>query len=112
MMRRLKALMRAFRRRDEGVTMVEYALLSLLVAMVIAIAAIKLGQAISGTLGQASNCVNSPTNCSTTSNTGTTGGNGNGNGNRQQQRLRQPHRRLQQRQRRLQQRQRRQPVAQ
>jgi Flp pilus assembly pilin Flp len=77
MMRRVKALMRAFRRRDEGVTMVEYALLSILVAMVVAIGAITLGEVISGTFGKASNCVNSPTNCGQLN--GGNGGNNNGN---------------------------------
>jgi len=46
--------------------MIEYALLAVLIAMVVAIAAITLGQAISNQFNKISTCVNTPTsgNCS------------------------------------------------
>ena len=46
--------------------MIEYALLAVLIAMVVAIAAITLGQAISNQFQKVSSCINTPTaaNCS------------------------------------------------
>jgi pilus assembly protein Flp/PilA len=65
-MQRIRALAHAFLREEDGATMIEYALLAVLIAMVVAIAAITLGQAISVQFNKISACVNSPsaTNCS------------------------------------------------
>ena len=56
----------AFVREEDGATMIEYALLAVLIAMVVAIAAITLGQAISNQFNKISTCVNTPSqaNCS------------------------------------------------
>ena len=65
-MQRIKALAQSFVREEDGATMIEYALLAVLIAMVVAIAAITLGQAISNQFGKVSTCSNTPTagNCS------------------------------------------------
>jgi Flp pilus assembly pilin Flp len=66
-MRRIKTLALSFVREEDGATMIEYALLAVLIAMVVAIAAITLGQAISNQFNVVSTCVNAPSsaNCST-----------------------------------------------
>jgi pilus assembly protein Flp/PilA len=65
-MRQLQARVQAFVREEEGATMIEYALLAVLIAMVVAIAAITLGQAISNQFNVVSTCMNNPSsaNCS------------------------------------------------
>jgi pilus assembly protein Flp/PilA len=65
-MQQLKALAKCFIREEEGATMIEYALLAVLIAMVVAIAAITLGQAISNQFNKVTSCVNAPSsaNCS------------------------------------------------
>jgi Flp pilus assembly pilin Flp len=60
-MSHLKTLARAFVREETGATMIEYALLVVLIAMVVALAAITLGQAISTQFGNVKNCVSAPT---------------------------------------------------
>jgi pilus assembly protein Flp/PilA len=60
-MQYLKSLARAFVREEQGATMIEYALLVVLIAMVVAIAAITLGQAISTQFHAVNNCVTAPT---------------------------------------------------
>jgi len=66
-MQRIVPLVRSFIRDEDGATMIEYALLAVLIAMVVAIAAITLGQAISNQFNVVSTCVNAPSsaNCST-----------------------------------------------
>lgn len=66
-MRQIAALALSFVREEDGATMIEYALLAVLIAMVVAIAAITLGQAISNQFNVVSTCVNAPSsaNCST-----------------------------------------------
>ena len=66
-MQRIKTLALAFVGEEDGATMIEYALLAVLIAMVVAIAAITLGQAISNQFNVVSTCVNAPSsaNCST-----------------------------------------------
>jgi Flp pilus assembly pilin Flp len=63
---RIRALAREFVRAEEGATLVEYALLVVLIGMVTAIAALTLGQAISNQFTKATGCFNTPssTNCS------------------------------------------------
>jgi pilus assembly protein Flp/PilA len=65
-MHRIRALVRSFVTEETGAAMIEYALLAVLIAMVVAIAAITLGQAISNQFGKISTCINSPssTHCS------------------------------------------------
>jgi Flp pilus assembly pilin Flp len=65
-MQRIKALAQSFVREEDGATMIEYALLAVLIAMVVAIAAITLGQAISNQFNKVSSCVGNPSaaNCS------------------------------------------------
>jgi len=65
-MQSIRALARKFLREEDGATMIEYALLAVLIAMVVAIAAITLGEAISTQFGKISTCVTTPTsgNCS------------------------------------------------
>ena len=55
-MLQLRALIWSFVREDDGATLVEYALLSILIAMVVAITALTLGQAISNQFCKASTC--------------------------------------------------------
>jgi Flp pilus assembly pilin Flp len=66
-MQRIVPLAMSFIREEDGATMIEYALLAVLIAMVVAIAAITLGQAISNQFNVVSTCVNTPSsaNCST-----------------------------------------------
>jgi pilus assembly protein Flp/PilA len=59
-MTRISTLARAFIREETGATMIEYALLAVLIAMIVAIAAITLGQAISNQFTKITSCVNSP----------------------------------------------------
>jgi pilus assembly protein Flp/PilA len=59
-MQRIKALVQSFVREEGGATMIEYALLAVLIAMVVAIAAITLGQAISNQFNKVSNCISGP----------------------------------------------------
>jgi pilus assembly protein Flp/PilA len=65
-MRQLQARVEAFVREEEGATMIEYALLAVLIAMVVAIAAITLGQAISNQFNAISTCVNNPSSANCT----------------------------------------------
>ena len=66
-MRRIGTLAMSFIREEDGATMIEYALLAVVIAMVVAIAALTLGQAISNQFNVVSTCVNTPSsaNCST-----------------------------------------------
>ncbi len=57
----LKTLARAFVREETGATMIEYALLVVLIALVVALAAITLGQAISNQFNNVAKCVAGPT---------------------------------------------------
>jgi pilus assembly protein Flp/PilA len=59
-MTRIGRLAQAFISEDQGAAMVEYALLGVLIAMVVAIAALTLGEAISNQFGKVSTCVNTP----------------------------------------------------
>jgi pilus assembly protein Flp/PilA len=59
-MQRIKVLAQSFVREEGGATMIEYALLAVLIAMVVAIAAITLGQAISNQFNKVSNCISGP----------------------------------------------------
>jgi Flp pilus assembly pilin Flp len=59
-MTRIGQLAHAFICEDQGATMIEYALLAVLIAMTVAIAAITLGQAISNQFGKVSTCINTP----------------------------------------------------
>ncbi len=59
-MTRIGRLAHAFISDDRGAAMIEYALLAVLIAMVVAIAALTLGQAISNQFNKVSNCVSSP----------------------------------------------------
>jgi pilus assembly protein Flp/PilA len=65
-MQHLMTLTRAFLRDEDGATMIEYALLAVLISMVVAIAALTLGQAISNQFNKVSTCINTPSsaNCS------------------------------------------------
>jgi pilus assembly protein Flp/PilA len=65
-MRQLWAGVQSFVREEEGATMIEYALLAVLIAMVVAIAAITLGQAISNQFKAVSTCVNTPSSANCT----------------------------------------------
>jgi pilus assembly protein Flp/PilA len=59
-MTRIGRLAHAFISDDQGAAMIEYALLAVLIAMVVAIAALTLGQAISNQFNKVSTCVNTP----------------------------------------------------
>jgi Flp pilus assembly pilin Flp len=59
-MTRIRRLAHAFISDDQGAAMVEYALLAVLIAMVVALAALTLGQAISNQFNKVSTCVNTP----------------------------------------------------
>jgi pilus assembly protein Flp/PilA len=59
-MTRIGRLAHAFICEDHGAAMIEYALLAVLIAMVVAIAAITLGQAISNQFNKVSTCINTP----------------------------------------------------
>ncbi len=61
-MNRISSLARAFITEEAGAAMVEYALLAVLIAMVVAIAALTLGHAISTQFSNVTNCVRSPSN--------------------------------------------------
>jgi Flp pilus assembly pilin Flp len=65
-MQRINALGLSFVREEDGATMIEYALLAVLIAMVVAIAAITLGKAISNQFNKVSSCLDNPSaaNCS------------------------------------------------
>jgi len=55
----------SFLKDDSGASAAEYALILAIVGSTIAVAALGLGNAISGAMNSASNCINSPsaTNC-------------------------------------------------
>ena len=59
-MTRIGRLAHAFISDDQGAAMIEYALLAVLIAMVVAIAALTLGQAISNQFNKVSNCIGGP----------------------------------------------------
>ena len=65
-MQRIKILAQSFVREEGGATMIEYALLGVLIAMVVAIAALTVGESISNQFNKVSTCVNTPSsaNCS------------------------------------------------
>jgi Flp pilus assembly pilin Flp len=76
-MNRIVSLAKAFVREEDAPSMIEYALLAVLIAMVVSIAALTLGHAVSTEFANIANCVNQPTtggaisaNCTA----GTTGG--------------------------------------
>jgi len=52
----------SFLKDDSGASAAEYALILAIVGSAIAVAALGLGNAISGALDNASNCINNPTN--------------------------------------------------
>jgi len=53
----------SFLKDDSGASAAEYALILAIVGSAIAVAALGLGNAISGSLNRASNCINSPSSC-------------------------------------------------
>jgi pilus assembly protein Flp/PilA len=59
-MQRIVRMARAFVHNEDGAAMIEYALLGVLIAMVVAIAALTLGQAISNQFNKVSTCINTP----------------------------------------------------
>ncbi|GEM_PF-1445749 len=63
---RVEAATRRLLREEDAATMVEYALLVVLIAMVVAIAAITLGRAISTQFRNITNCVSNPGNTTCT----------------------------------------------
>ena len=65
-MQRIKALAQSFVREEDGATMIEYALLAVLIAMVVAISALTLGQAISNQFNKVSTCINTPSSANCT----------------------------------------------
>jgi Flp pilus assembly pilin Flp len=78
-MKRIATLVNAFVRDEDAASMIEYALLAVLIAMVVAVAALTLGHAVSTEFANIANCVNQPTtggaisgNCTA----GVTGGGG------------------------------------
>ncbi len=56
----LKTVARAFVHEEQAATMIEYALLVVLIALVVALAAITLGQAISNQFANTANCIANP----------------------------------------------------
>jgi Flp pilus assembly pilin Flp len=69
----------AFVREDDAASMIEYALLAVLIAMVVAVAALTLGHAVSTEFANIANCVNQPTTggaISANCQAGATGGGG------------------------------------
>jgi pilus assembly protein Flp/PilA len=65
-MQQIKTLAYLFVREEDGATMIEYALLAVLIAMVVAIAALTLGQAISNQFNKVSTCLNTPSSANCT----------------------------------------------
>lgn len=59
-MQRIRTLVHSFVREEDGATLIEYALLAVLIGMVVAIAALTLAQAISNQFGTVSTCLNTP----------------------------------------------------
>jgi pilus assembly protein Flp/PilA len=59
-MNRLGNLLRAFVAEEDGATMIEYALLVALIAVVVAVALVTLGTTISARYSQVSSCVSTP----------------------------------------------------
>jgi pilus assembly protein Flp/PilA len=64
-MNRLRNVVQAFVREEDGATMIEYALLVALIAVVVAVALVTLGTAIKTKYSSVSDCVTTPnsTNC-------------------------------------------------
>jgi pilus assembly protein Flp/PilA len=63
-MKRFLDVVHAFVHEDDGATMIEYALLVALIAVVVAVALVTLGTAIQTKFSSASNCVTAPaTSC-------------------------------------------------
>ena len=60
-MKKIGTLALAFAREEDAATMVEYALLVVLIAMIVSIAALSLGHAVSTTFNNIASCVNAPT---------------------------------------------------
>jgi Flp pilus assembly pilin Flp len=61
-MNRIVTLAKAFVREEDAPSMIEYALLAVLIAMVVSIAALTLGHAVSTEFANIANCVNAPIN--------------------------------------------------
>jgi Flp pilus assembly pilin Flp len=59
-MQRLIAIGWAFVREEDAPSMIEYALLAVLIAMVVAVAALTLGHAMSAELNRTAACVSQP----------------------------------------------------
>jgi Flp pilus assembly pilin Flp len=59
-MNRIVRLARAFVREEDAPSMIEYALLAVLIAMVVAVAALTLGHAMSSELNRTAACVSQP----------------------------------------------------
>jgi len=60
-MKKFSNLALAFIREEDAATMVEYALLVVLIAMIVAVAALTLGHAVSTEFNNIASCVNAPT---------------------------------------------------
>jgi len=65
-MKKIQTTLAAFIREDDGATMIEYALLVALIAVVVAAALVTLGTAVKTKYSSVSDCVNTPNsaNCS------------------------------------------------
>lgn len=62
-MEKIKATLAAFLRDEDGATMIEYALLVALIAVVVAAALVSLGTAVKTKYSAASNCLATPASC-------------------------------------------------
>jgi len=60
-MNRFRDVLRAFVADEEGATMIEYALLVALIAVVVAVALVTLGTTVSARYTQVSSCISTPT---------------------------------------------------
>jgi pilus assembly protein Flp/PilA len=60
-MKKMQKMFTDFVRDEDGATMIEYALLVALIAIVVAVALVTLGTAIQTKFSSASNCVTAPT---------------------------------------------------
>lgn len=75
-MKRIGTLAQAFVREEDAASMVEYALLVVLIAMVVAVAALTLGHAVSTEFNNIASCVNTPITGNTISTNCTAGAGG------------------------------------
>ena len=65
-MKTIMTLAKSFACDDDGATLIEYALLTVLIAMIVAISALTVGQAMSNQFDKVSTCLGTPsrTTCS------------------------------------------------